>query len=561
MLHHITVLVSFLSITTALGKAPSPKIADLGYASYQSNLSSDAGVTSFLGVRYAAAPTGQFRWKAPRSPPKVAGIQDATQPPRQCFQSGSLTGSAGAAVTNRFRTSLGSLSTSCPSHTDDQCRARLSRRDSDGLSDEDCLFLNVHTPTAATARSRLPVIVYIHGGGYDAGNISLYPTQDFVALSHLGVVAVSIQYRLGVFGFLAGEEVKRGGDLNAGLLDQNFALQWVQEHISVFGGDPTKVTIWGQSAGAGSMLQHVVAHSGNTRPPLFRAVLANSPYLPFQYQYNDPIPECIYANVVSHVNCDGTSDSLECLRSTSASALTDADTEIGIASFMGTYTFVPVVDGTFIVERPSLTLNRGKRNGDALLVTTNSAEGAGFFVFPDILIANNFTLTKYITQLFPRLTTRQIQTAVELYSNIGLASVSDQATKVMGESIFVCPAYWMVKAFGSTGWKGEFAIPPGLHAEDLSYEFSTFAIPPTFTNPAFLDAYRQSFLSTAIVLDPNGHPTPSLLPTWPSWFKNEAEMLFNKTDSGAPVIKSIGTDASVVERCAFWNSVSDVTSQ
>ncbi|KAJ7766525.1 alpha/beta-hydrolase [Mycena maculata] len=469
----------------------------------------------------------EFRWKAPQLPARIPGIQNATQPPLQCFQSGSLTGSPGTAVANRFR------GTSTRNFTEES----VFKRDTDGIFDEDCLFLNVHTPTTAIKHSLLPVIVYY------------LSYRGFVTFSHLGVVAVSMQYRLGVFGILAGEEVKEGGDLNAGLLDQNFALQWVQKYISVFGGDPNKVTIWGQSAGAGSMLQHIVAHGGNTGPPLFRAVLANSPYLPFQYYYNDPIPEALYANVVSYVNCDHTADTLKCLRSAVASMLAQGDTVTGSVSFMGTYTFVPVVDGTFIVERPSVTLNCGKRNGDALLVTTNSDEGAEFFVFPDVLAANNFTLAEYITQLFPRLTDLEIQAAVELYSNIGSSSVSDQATKVMGESIFVCPAYWMVKAFGQRGWKGEFAIPPGFHAEDLSYEFLTFAIPPTFTNPAFLEAYRQSFLSTTISLNPNAHSESSLLPAWQSWSTNETEMLFNKTESGAPVVKPLGSDAMVLQRC------------
>ncbi|KAJ7512423.1 alpha/beta-hydrolase [Mycena galericulata] len=481
---HTRLIFYSLAITVALGGAStSPKVVDLGYASYQSTLSPAEGVTSFLGIRYAAPPTSQFRWKAPRPPAPIAGLQNATSQPRQCFQSGSLTGSAGTAVFNRFRAN-DSLSGA-------DKFARRDKRDTDGLSDEDCLFLNVHTPTAATERSLLPVIVYIHGGGYDAGNISLYPTEDFVTLSHLGVVAVSIQYRLGVLGFLAGEDVKQGGDLDAGLLDQNFALQWVQQHIAAFGGNPQKVTIWGQSAGAGSMLQHIVAHGGNTNPPLFRAALANSPFFPFQYEYNDPIPETLYTTVVSYVNCNHAPDTLKCLRSTEASTLIDADTAIGLASFMGTYTF-----------------------------------------------------------LFPRLTEREIQAAFSLYSNIdGVTSDSDQATKVMAESIFVCPAYWMVRAFGRRGWKGEFAVPPGLHTEDLSYEFSTFAIPPTYTNPAFLEAYQQSFLSTVISLDPNVHSDSSILPAWHGWSEGATEMLFNKTDSGAPVVKSIDTDPKTLERC------------
>ncbi|KAJ7699486.1 alpha/beta-hydrolase, partial [Mycena metata] len=549
----------------------SARTVDLGYATYQSNLSLDpgSGVTSFLGVRYAAAPTGPLRFRAPTAPARVPDVQNATTPAQQCWQAPGLNSTTRSRMIEPEYT----LAVQGKRHQD--------KRDTDGISDEDCLFLkcvvrlsfvwtpifenSVHVPTVPKSNALLPVIVYLHGGGYDAGNISLYPTQDFVSLSGGEVIAVSVQYRLGVFGFLAGKKVKEEGDLNAGLLDQNFALQWVQKYISHFGGDPSKVTIWGQSAGAGAVLQHVVAHAGNTQPPLFRAALANSPFLPFQYRYDDPIPETLYAEVVARCGCVQTSDTLQCLRAAPATALLAADTALGLAGFMGTYTFVPVVDGTFIVERPSVTLNqRGKTNGEALLVTTNSDEGAGFFVFPDVLAANNFTLREYITQLFPRLPNASIGAAVELYSKADLGpSVADQATKVMGESIFVCPAYWMARPLAGAGWKAEFAIPPGLHAEDLSYEFSTFAIPPTFNNPEFLTAYRQSFLSIATNLSPNSHSNQSILPPWVGWGSAppHTEMLFNKTETDAPVVQTFRTDEAVLRRCAFWEEVSAYTAQ
>ncbi|KAJ7600490.1 alpha/beta-hydrolase [Mycena floridula] len=502
------------------------KTVDLGYATYRSDLTIADGVTSFLGIRYAASPEGNLRWREPQLPQSISGIQDATKNPTQCYQA-SLFGSPGLSTSNPYRTTLRS-----------------------GTSTEDCLFLNVHVPTEPK-KALLPVIVYIHGGGYDAGNISLYPVQDFVKDSGHQVVSVSIQYRLGVFGFLAGNRVRKDGALNAGLLDQNFALQWVQTHIKSFGGDPSRVTIWGQSAGAGSMLQHLVAHGGNTQPTLFRAVLMNSPFLPFQYHYSDPIPEKVYTDVVSSLNCTSASDTLNCLRAADPLALLNADTAIGKAGFLWTYTFVPVVDETFIIESPTLTLSRGRANGKALVVSTNTNEGT-FFVPAATIIAENFTLRSYTTELFPRMDEHHVEHIRELYSNTG--TVPEQAAAVMGDSIFACPAYYALHAFKESGWKAAFAIPPAVHAQDLSYEFSTFGIPPTFANADFQAAFQAAFLSTAISLDPNtAHGT--IAPKWPAYI-HEKEMIFNKTESDQPVVHTTETDEDFLSRCAYVNSLS-----
>jgi carboxylesterase type B len=118
------------------------------------------------------------------------------------------------------------------------------------MESEDCLFLNVQSPANA---SNLPVLIWIHGGGYGAGN----GRQDFSDLLNTNgnnFVVVSIQYRLGPYGFLASDELNRRGVVNAGLLDQVFALQWVQTYIRYFGGNPSAVTISGESAGGGSVM-------------------------------------------------------------------------------------------------------------------------------------------------------------------------------------------------------------------------------------------------------------------------------------------------------------------
>lgn len=573
---------------------PSLRLVDLGYAKYQSDLSLVPGVTSFLGIRYAAPPTAEFRWRKPQRPSFTSEVLNATAHPQQCFHE-FMMGAMGSSLKNPHKdlaTAPAPLTTSnshresseatidgmpnvelfldmnlLPVAVPQTVNSTVPENDepptnlhTDGISNEDCLFLNVHVPSKPKGVSLLPVIVYIHGGGYDAGNVSLYPVEDFVRASNFGVVSVSIQYRIGLFGFLAGKSIKEEGDLNAGLLDQNFALQWVQEHITAFGGDSTKVTIWGQSAGAGSVLQHVVAHAGNTQPPLFRAAMMSSPFLPFQYSFDEPIPEALYSKVVSHVNCTGSKDALACLRATPASTLLAADTTIGFGGFLGTYSFVPVVDGSFITERPTSTLKSGRLNGDALLVSSTANEGA-LFVPPHFFASNNVTLGEYVTHFFPRLNDEQVGSILDIYSTLG-ESVVEQASAIMGDAIFTCPAYYAAAAFGQQGFKALFALPPATHAQDLSYEFADFGLPPTYHDKDFFNAWQQAFMTMAISLNPNDHSDPgNITPKWPNWSANQDEMIFSKTDSDLPVVTTVPTSSDETCRCVLWDSLSSINAQ
>jgi len=167
-------------------------------------------------IPYAAPPVGELRWQAPRPAAPWQGVRDATEFGPRCLQG--------------------------------QIFADIVFRD---LS-EDCLTLNVWTP-ASSAADRLPVMVWIHGGGFQAG-AGAEPRHDGQAFARKGVVLVTINYRLGVFGFLAHPELTRESGRKAsgnyGLLDQVAALRWVQENVAAFGGDPGNVTIFGESAGS-----------------------------------------------------------------------------------------------------------------------------------------------------------------------------------------------------------------------------------------------------------------------------------------------------------------------
>ena len=179
---------------------------------------SSGKVHAFLGMPYAAPPVDGLRWKPPAAPDRWRGTRDATKYGFHCMQS------------NPFPDMLYQ----------------------DAGHSEDCLFVNVFTPANAQPDSKLPVMFWIHGGGYFAGSAS-EPRHNGDFLPTHGVILVTINYRLGVFGFLATPELAKEGNGaagNYGLMDQVAALQWVKENIAAFGGNPANVTIFGESAGS-----------------------------------------------------------------------------------------------------------------------------------------------------------------------------------------------------------------------------------------------------------------------------------------------------------------------
>ncbi|MFD0853396.1 carboxylesterase family protein, partial [Actinomadura adrarensis] len=176
--------------------------------------------TSFLGIPYASPPVGSLRWKPPVPSRPWTGIRDGGKPGNPCMQTGS-------------RTPWGDLA-------------------GPGTPSEDCLYLNVHVPSTRSLKPR-PVMVWIHGGGFTIGSGTFYNGSELAERGD--VVVVSINYRLGSFGFMAhpglSDESLAGTSGNYGLLDQQAALRWVRHNIDRFGGNPGNVTIFGESAGGG----------------------------------------------------------------------------------------------------------------------------------------------------------------------------------------------------------------------------------------------------------------------------------------------------------------------
>ncbi|KAJ3990189.1 alpha/beta-hydrolase [Lentinula detonsa] len=515
-------------------------VIDLGYAQYQGAFDSTNNLTNYLGIRYAEPPIGDLRWKAPQSPAiNNTVIQQVNTQPPPCFQA-----PAGTASSNPYK---------------------LSKRGVDVTGDptEDCLFLNVYFPGDVVPTVPLPTIVWIHGGGYLGGSADMYPGSDLIRESNNEIVLVIIQYRLGVFGFLPGSEVKANGALNAGLLDQNFALRWVHTHKFVrsqsSAGTPQK-SPYGESlqyqravVGAGSVLQHIVAEDGQTSPQLFRGAITSSSFLPSQYMYNDSIPESLYSEVVSQANCSSKEDSLACLREVDATALESINTAINGAGFYGLFVFIPVIDGSFITQRPTESLRQGKVNGKALLSVTNTNEGVIF-----VNETNPMNASLYASEVFPRFGPQEANATARLYAPFGSLFVQDEL--IMGESIFICPTYYLLNAFQDNAWKGEFAIPPATHGNDVPYYYPSIE-PPPFNNTDFLAAFQGGFLSFVVSQNPNEKIAPTITPYWERYARGNTEMVFNQTESNQTDIHDNTTSKYLLERCKFWEGVGYLTAQ
>jgi carboxylesterase type B len=250
---------------------------------------------------------------------------------------------------------------------------------------EDCLYLNVVRP-AGYENETLPVAFWIHGGGFNQGggvdqryNTS-FMVQNSVSIGK-PIVAVNINYRLSAWGFLSGsEELKETGALNLGLRDQRLALQWVQENIASFGGDPTQVTIYGESAGAASVGFHLTAYSGRD-DKLFRGAIMQSGN-PINF---GPLPDALanadmYNELTRRTNCANQTSPLECLRALPAEQL---NTAINTTSAtLNVTNFMPILDGDFIQKRTSLQLEAGEFVQVPIIDGANSDEGTAFSPSP-----------------------------------------------------------------------------------------------------------------------------------------------------------------------------------
>ena len=464
------------------------------------------GVREFLGIAYAVRPTGALRWAPPQLTAAIAPCDAA------------------------------SLSARCP-------QASNHGADVPGES-EDCVYLNVWAPASA---ERAPVMVWIHGGGNRDGTASELGTSGALLAARYGVVVVTLNYRLGVLGFFAHPELRaEGGSTgNQGLWDQQHALAWVQHNIAAFGGDPGRVTIFGESAGSTDVCLHMAA------PPsrgLFARAISESGGCTTR-RTSAQEGERYALKLAERLGCTA-APALDCLRGKSVTEVFRAADALSAEGVV----FGPIVDGKFMPEQPRALYDKNAIAQVPYILGSNTDEGTGFTI-NDTGITNDM---QYLEVLGQRLTADPAQVAA-LYpvSDFARAKNPYQAAlaRAWGDGRLVCGTLDVAVRAAKAGLPvfmynfdmpldGDEGVWGAAHAAEIGYVFGTLPFSPA--QAAVSERMQQYWAQFA----DQGDPNTGALESWPR-FSPERDVRVN-----------FGVTTTVLEdfrarECAFWREQYD----
>ncbi|PBP25299.1 lipase 3 precursor [Diplocarpon rosae] len=391
--------------------------------------SSDTRVETFNGIPFAKPPIGALRLKPPQALSSPLGRITATGIPTACPQ----------------MSYAKDLSTLIPKFAL-RILLRSSLFQGPGPQGEDCLNLNVQRPVGTTASAKLPVLFWIFGGGFESGSTARYDGSSLVkesAETGRPIILVAVNYRVGGFGFLPGREVLADGSTNLGLLDQRLGLQWVADNIAAFGGDPEKVTIWGESAGAISVLDQMALYDGDNKyndKALFRGAILNSGSVVTTARVDGVKGQAIYDKVVEAAGCSTAQSSLACLRALDYTSFLDAANSVpgkwGYSSVALSY--MPRPDGKLLTDSPDALVAAGKYAAVPFIISTQENEGT-------IFALSQYNITKG-PQLAHYLSTHYFADASKAQVNGLLATYPDHGSRgLLHKFLRFKPAYSQFK--------------------------------------------------------------------------------------------------------------------
>jgi len=396
-------------------------------------------VRAFMGLPYAAPPVGDLRWTAPHPPAKWKGERDATKFGAHCAQG----------------------------------RVFDDMVFQDAGPSEDCLFLNVYTPADAEKGSKLPVMFWIHGGGYSGGGSS-EPRHNGDFLPTKGVVLITINYRLGVFGFLVTEELAKEGNGSAGnygLMDMVAALQWVKTNIGAFGGDPGNVTIFGESAG--SFAVSTLMASPMAQGLFVKAIGESGAAFPSALNLGGE-------SVKQRAEIDGKCVATMGVKDLAELRAMPTDKVLEGAKKKGQTGFAPVIDGKFLTEPVPETYAVGKQAHVPLLAGWNADEGS-------FMAMRGMTAAQW-----KDLATRQFADRADEFLKLYPGDTDAQALRSaidFGSDQFIAfGTFKWLEAQRKTGAPGDRSSSSGSKTEDAPvyrYHFELAALPSKYHTGTF----------------------------------------------------------------------------
>jgi para-nitrobenzyl esterase len=460
----------------------------------------DGSITSWKGVRYAAPPTGDLRWRAPQPPEKWTEVADASALGRVCPQP----------VEPRIPIDLGAP------------------------QGDDCLTLNIWASSNVAAGDRKPVMVWIHGGAYVLGSANQPLYNGRVLAAGGDVVVVTVNYRLGAFGFLDLSSFSTSGrrfDSNLGLRDVLVALQWVRDNIAAFGGDPDRVTLFGESAGAGIVTTLLTTPAG---AGLFSAAIAQSSPATSVY-------DAVRGRRVAEEFLDILGlrpDDVDRLSGLPAEAIVAASrtlfNDVPLRS-PGLLAFAPIVDGDLVPDYPVKLAREGRSHPVPLIIGTNKHEAALFKWMKSPLMP----ITPHeIRRMFAEMAAEQPDVQLPTEDQIG-AVYRSLRTKTRGMGVardvgFRMPSVWLAEGHSAVApvylyrfdWSTPMLKALGIgatHATELPYVWGnliagpkdfTFKLGGLKTGAAVSARIRARWVNFAVEAKPNGLPGE---PEWPPY--------------------------------------------
>ncbi len=459
------------------------------------------GISVFKGIPFAAPPVGDLRWKAPAPLQPWTGIKKADTFGLACMQPANSQGNTAPVG-------------------------------------EDCLYLNVWTP-AKKPGDKVPVIVWIYGGGFSGGSTSI-PMYDGMGFARKGVVLVSVAYRVGPFGFLAHPELSREsgkGSGNYGLEDMIAGLKWVKENIARFGGDPGNVTIFGHSAGG--MAVNMLAASPVTRGLFHRVIcMSGGSFAPLQTSSQGGIGMGIPALKLAESSGEGFLNQLGAADIKAARAMSAEEIQKNAGGGMGGIRFRPVADG-YVIPSDLYSIYQARRFNDTPILLGHTSNELGSFGGRGKVTAADFE-KQVRTQYGPH-----ADAILGVYPHSTDAEAAKSSTALSRESMFSWSTWTWARLQSEKGKGKAFKYYYDYHApdadgsghgSDVPYAFQTLAggrggtpKPEDLKLSDMISSYWANFAKSG---DPNG---PGL-PKWPAFAENDQKaMVFDAAPGARPV--------------------------